>query len=140
MKANSPVRRKRVSISFNPKNGRLVVRPKTVALNAKQREEILWRCRDANLEIKIEAVNPPFKIARWRCSKGGGILSGIPKKKRRQKDQCFKYTVKVLDSVNGKSSNGVNSKGTKKSKNTEESAQAQNCHRPVVREAFLLLQ
>lgn len=139
MKASSPVRSKRVSISFNPESGRLVVRPKTVALDTKHREEVLWRCRDANLEIKIEAVNAPFKASRWRCSKGGGILSGIPKKKGHRKDQCFKYTVRVLESMNGKSSNGANGNGTRKAKRTEKTTQDQSCHHPVVREAFLLL-
>jgi hypothetical protein len=133
MKSSRPVNNHKVSISFNPDSGRLVVRPKTVTIDASERAEILWRCRSANLEIRFDPVETPFRTSRWRCSKGGGCLSGVPKRRRRAEDRLVKYTVTVLPSLNGRADAKANGNGRRP-------AAAQGCPpRPITKEAFLFL-
>lgn len=138
MKKQSPVVPRKVSISYNPISGRLVVRPKIVSLCAGAREEILWRCRNASLDIRFEPETTPFRAWRWRCAKGGGCLSGIPKT-RRTPTHRIRYTVTVLDSA--ADGNG-HSKGrsTAKKSASKNSPQAAKPCAPAVREAFLVLE
>lgn len=143
MKNHSPVKNKRVSITFNPANGRLVVRPKTVAVDCALREEVLWRCRNADLEIRFNPDETPFRTSRWRCSQGGGCLSGVPRK-RRVKEKCVRYTVTVLPALDAEDNghangNGARASAAKKKKKAAATAEVTNGHKPIVREAFLLL-
>jgi hypothetical protein len=137
------VNKKKVSISFNPESGRLLVRPKVVALDAGRRQEVLWRCRTANLEIRFAPEETPFVASRWRCSKGGGCLSGVPKKRRGQ-EKFVKYTVTVLNQPNGAGGQAAatakGAKDAKKAAGRKAPVQEQAHCAPVVKEAFLLLQ
>jgi hypothetical protein len=130
MKKVSPVQSRKVSITFNPAKGRLSIRPKTITLSSREREEILWRCKGANLEIRFEPDDTPFRAFRWRCSKGGGCLSGIPKSRRRG-ERCIRYTITLLDAP---AENGASAR----KKNKGRTAAPQNGG-AIVKEAYLLL-
>ena len=142
MKPVSPVKPQqcKVSISYNEKTGRLRVSPKTIILNGRKRQEILWRCRNATMEIAFEPDCTPFRAFRWRCPNGGGCLSGVPRRQSK-KEQLFKYTIKVLDTLNGATSEAtVKASRTTKSGGTKK-ASPPKAERPVLlKEAFLVVE
>lgn len=134
MNRKSPVKSRKVSLSFNPASGRFSIRPKTIALSSGELQEVLWRSRNATFEIRFEPDCTPFRAFRWRCPTGGGCLSGIPKR-RRGREKCIKYTITLLGTVNG---NGASARAGSRKKRNEEKTGASPQHR-LSREAYLLL-
>lgn len=106
MKPSSPAR---VTITFNPQNGRFSIRPRTIALTSTASQEVLWRSRNAAFEIRFEPDCTPFRTFRWRCPTGGGCLSGIPPRHRRR-EKCISYTITLLDAANGSAAQSANGK------------------------------
>jgi hypothetical protein len=134
MRSQRPVNDRKVSITYDPASKRLAIHPKIAVLNLRRRQELLWRCPSANLEILFSPDETPFRTARWRCSRGGGCKSGVPKRRR---ERLLKYTVRVLDSLNGHAAS--NGHAGEESQNGHAPAETQGAGAPVVKEAFLIL-
>ncbi|HZS06716.1 MAG TPA: hypothetical protein VFD58_17895 [Blastocatellia bacterium] len=130
----SPARKKqvKVNVSFDEKTGALRVRPKTIVIKPRKRQEVVWRCSNATAEIWFEPTATPFRAFRWRCPEGGGCLSGVPLET--ESGRFYKYTVRVLDTGNG-AARASKSKAGKKGK-----APDRNGHCHPVKEAYLVLE
>jgi hypothetical protein len=134
MRAQRPANDRKVSITYDPASKRLAIHPKIAVLNLGRRQELLWRCGSANLEILFSPEETPFRASRWRCSRGGGCKSGVPNRRR---ERLLKYTVRVLDSLNGHAA--PNGPVSEEDKTGHSPAETQDAVAAVVKEAFLVL-
>jgi hypothetical protein len=69
--------------------------PKSVTLIRADKEEVLWTCGDARLEINFDPKDTPFLTSRFRVAIGGGALSGVPSRRRAQQ-KTYRYTVTAI--------------------------------------------
>ncbi len=129
----------KVSISYNETTGRLRVSPKTIILSARKRQEILWRCRNASMEITFEPTCTPFRAFRWRCPNGGGCLSGVLLK-HSKKERLFKYTIRVIGQTSTVSAATVKASVKTESGGTKKSLPPIEERTVPLREAFLVVE
>ena len=69
--------------------------PKPITLILANKEEVLWTCESARLEINFDPKDTPFLTSRFRGAIGGGALSGVPSKLR-AKQKTYTYTVTAI--------------------------------------------
>ncbi|HEX4947533.1 MAG TPA: hypothetical protein VFZ34_12765 [Blastocatellia bacterium] len=69
--------------------------PKPITLIVANKDEVVWTCKEARLEINFDPQDTPFLTSRFRCAIGGGALSGVPSR-RRAVQKTYTYTVTAL--------------------------------------------
>jgi len=80
-------------VSVVVKDGRVILSEDPITLSLDGREEIVWRCKQGELEIRFNPANSPFAGVRYLAAPGGGIFSGLPRPAALQKS--FNYTIMV---------------------------------------------
>lgn len=95
---NAPLERRtnpiKVKLCYHKKKKTLDA-PKPITLILSNKDEVLWTCDKARLEINFDPKDTPFLTSRFRCAIGGGTLSGVPSKLR-AKAKTYTYTVTAI--------------------------------------------
>lgn len=69
--------------------------PKPITLIISNKDEVVWTCDEARLEINFDPQDTPFLTSRFRCAIGGGALSGVPSRQRAAQ-KTYTYTVTAI--------------------------------------------